>query len=147
MWNELIANLEVVNHNIVNNYFVHSTHCPHIFQKLFLTQEEAERDTIPADEGIHPNSDMDADSSNFNNTVCIVCRSLPVTRALLPCRHACICGLCFGKINLCPMCRAGIQSFFRLQDEPFLPGDEPSVSAELGQLSSWELIRAIFSAD
>ncbi|PFX27155.1 hypothetical protein AWC38_SpisGene8125 [Stylophora pistillata] len=39
-------------------------------------------------------ANFSATSSDLHNAVCVVCRELPVTRAFLPCRHACICGLC-----------------------------------------------------
>ncbi|XP_064623172.1 cell growth regulator with RING finger domain protein 1-like [Lineus longissimus] len=45
---------------------------------------------------------------------CVVCQNARASRALLPCRHACICGSCFKKVDKCPMCRGNIDSFFFL---------------------------------
>lgn len=85
-------------------------------------------------------------SYELSNAVCIVCRALPVTRAFLPCRHACICGLCFQKLSYCPMCRGSIQSYFKVQDEPFIDDAESDVSTELKRMSVGEILRGVFSA-
>ena len=85
-------------------------------------------------------------SSELSNAVCIVCRALPVTRAFLPCRHACICGLCFQKLSYCPMCQGPIQSYFKVQDEPFIGDAESDVSTELKSMSVGEILRGVFSA-
>lgn len=29
--------------------------------------------------------------------LCVVCQYFPLSRALLPCRHTCVCAVCFGK--------------------------------------------------
>lgn len=31
--------------------------------------------------------------------LCVVCHYFPLSRALLPCRHTCICAICFCKYN------------------------------------------------
>ncbi len=52
-------------------------------------------------------------------TRCVVCQDLPVTRVTFPCRHACVCRRCFGRLrSRCPMCRTYIQSYFLLESEP-----------------------------
>lgn len=28
--------------------------------------------------------------------LCVVCHYFPLSRALLPCRHTCVCAICFG---------------------------------------------------
>ncbi|KAL9952387.1 hypothetical protein ACROYT_G039637 [Oculina patagonica] len=84
--------------------------------------------------------------SDLINAVCIVCRALPVTRAFLPCRHACVCGLCFQQLKYCPMCRGVIQSYFKVQDEPFIDDAESDVSTELNRMSVGEILRGVFSA-
>lgn len=53
--------------------------------------------------------------------VCIVCHYFPLSRALLPCRHTCICAICFAKLNRCPMCRAPITSYFCIRAEDYIP--------------------------
>jgi len=44
--------------------------------------------------------------------LCVVCQVSPVERALLPCRHACICNGCFAVLLNCPLCRTFITSSF-----------------------------------
>ena len=43
---------------------------------------------------------------------CVVCRDIPVTRLLLPCRHTCTCDDCTENIidGHCPMCGAVVAS-------------------------------------
>lgn len=53
--------------------------------------------------------------------VCIVCHYFPLSRALLPCRHTCICAICFSKLSRCPMCRAPISSYFCIRQEDYIP--------------------------
>ncbi|CAB3248748.1 unnamed protein product [Arctia plantaginis] len=52
--------------------------------------------------------------------LCCVCASQPLSRALLPCRHACLCASCLPKLDKCPICRSVITSYFciRNDDEP-----------------------------
>ncbi|XP_015783000.1 cell growth regulator with RING finger domain protein 1-like [Tetranychus urticae] len=45
-------------------------------------------------------------------TMCVICQDKAISRALLPCRHACICCDCYGLIDKCPLCRSYIRSFF-----------------------------------
>lgn len=44
--------------------------------------------------------------------LCVVCTEKPVSRVVLPCKHACMCNSCFQLMFICPMCRADVQSFF-----------------------------------
>uniref|UniRef100_A0A2M4BPW9 Putative cell growth regulator with ring finger domain protein 1 n=1 Tax=Anopheles marajoara TaxID=58244 RepID=A0A2M4BPW9_9DIPT len=53
--------------------------------------------------------------------LCVVCHYFPLSRALLPCRHTCICAVCFSKLDRCPMCRATITSYFCIRTEEYLP--------------------------
>ncbi|XP_014260678.1 cell growth regulator with RING finger domain protein 1-like isoform X2 [Cimex lectularius] len=53
--------------------------------------------------------------------LCVVCQYFPLSRALLPCRHTCICASCFGKLDTCPMCRTPIKSYFCIRSEEYLP--------------------------
>ncbi|RZF34232.1 hypothetical protein LSTR_LSTR016998 [Laodelphax striatellus] len=53
--------------------------------------------------------------------LCVVCQYFPLSRALLPCRHTCICASCFGKLDTCPMCRSPIKSYFCIRSEEYLP--------------------------
>ncbi|XP_039282160.1 cell growth regulator with RING finger domain protein 1 isoform X2 [Nilaparvata lugens] len=71
------------------------------------------------------------DSMTWNNSaaaaataveqLCVVCQYFPLSRALLPCRHTCICASCFGKLDTCPMCRSPIKSYFCIRSEEYLP--------------------------
>lgn len=59
-------------------------------------------------------SDRSDTSDNFED--CIVCQSLSISYALLPCRHACVCHVCLKKIgDRCPMCRGGIEMYFKVK--------------------------------
>uniref|UniRef100_A0A336N1J5 CSON004643 protein n=2 Tax=Culicoides sonorensis TaxID=179676 RepID=A0A336N1J5_CULSO len=53
--------------------------------------------------------------------LCVVCQYFPLSRALLPCRHTCICAVCFSKLDRCPMCRAPITSYFCIRSEDYVP--------------------------
>ena len=45
------------------------------------------------------------------NGTCVVCRDIPVTRLLLPCRHTCTCDQCSEDLDgHCPMCGAVVTS-------------------------------------
>ncbi|XP_072031359.1 cell growth regulator with RING finger domain protein 1-like [Amphiura filiformis] len=48
---------------------------------------------------------------------CTVCQNAPISRVILPCRHACICTSCFPLVTRCPMCRGVIHSFFSLSTD------------------------------
>lgn len=52
---------------------------------------------------------------------CIVCQNQPLNCVLLPCRHTCVCRMCFEKLDRCPMCRSHIESFFILTKEDDIP--------------------------
>ncbi|CAH2044641.1 unnamed protein product, partial [Iphiclides podalirius] len=49
--------------------------------------------------------------------LCCVCAAAPLSRALLPCRHACLCARCLPKLDKCPMCRSAISSYFSIRSE------------------------------
>ena len=95
---------------------------------------------------IPESANFSATSTDLLNAVCVVCRELPVTRAFLPCRHACICGLCSRHLRYCPMCREFIQSYFKVQDEPFIDQGDSDASSELKKLSVSEILRGVFTA-
>ncbi|CAH1981179.1 unnamed protein product, partial [Acanthoscelides obtectus] len=65
------------------------------------------------------------EDSTFWNTsgeqLCVVCQYFPLSRALLPCRHTCICASCFDKLDRCPMCRGPIKSYFCIRGEEYMP--------------------------
>nr|CAD7266574.1 unnamed protein product [Timema shepardi] len=60
--------------------------------------------------------------------LCVVCQCFPLSRALLPCRHTCICASCFIKVDRCPMCRSPIRSYFCVRGEEYMPGEPAGTS-------------------
>ncbi|XP_059048024.1 cell growth regulator with RING finger domain protein 1-like [Achroia grisella] len=64
--------------------------------------------------------DAEGVSAGPLEALCCVCAARPLSRALLPCRHACLCARCFPKLDKCPICRSVITSYFciRNDDEP-----------------------------
>lgn len=56
----------------------------------------------------------------FPTILCAVCQAFPVSRAILPCAHLCVCYFCFEKVSRCPICRGPIQLFFRTQSETYV---------------------------
>jgi len=55
--------------------------------------------------------------------LCVVCQYFPLSRALLPCRHTCVCAVCFEKLDRCPMCRSPFDAFFTVRAEDYFPTD------------------------
>lgn len=62
-----------------------------------------------------PEVSLDQDLNK--TTLCVICLDNNISRALLPCRHACICGKCYAQIDRCPICRSYISSFFYICNE------------------------------
>ncbi|XP_001945098.2 cell growth regulator with RING finger domain protein 1 isoform X1 [Acyrthosiphon pisum] len=74
--------------------------------------------------------------------LCVVCQYYPLSRALLPCRHTCICASCFGKLETCPMCRSPIKSYFCVRNEDYLADcalglEKTGASAKRQAFSQW----------
>lgn len=100
-----------------------------------------------------PQVEVNSYKTTNDNDLCVICHSWPVTRALLPCRHACICGSCFKRTKLCPLCRNVINSFLVTGDESQLPIDPPAeedineeTSRQLNDMGAIELLRAVWNA-
>ncbi|CAL8316524.1 unnamed protein product [Merluccius merluccius] len=53
---------------------------------------------------------------------CVVCQNGAINRALLPCRHACVCDACVSRFQHCPICRAFVMESFALSQEPAAAG-------------------------
>ncbi|XP_017784171.1 PREDICTED: cell growth regulator with RING finger domain protein 1-like isoform X1 [Nicrophorus vespilloides] len=68
-----------------------------------------------------PTSDDSAIWNSSGEQLCVVCQYFPLSRALLPCRHTCICASCFDKLDRCPMCRGSIKSYFCIRGEEYMP--------------------------
>ena len=64
-------------------------------------------------------------SPSYEHQLCVVCQYFPLSRALLPCRHTCICASCFSKLDRCPMCRGPITSYFCIRSEEYLNSSCP----------------------
>ncbi|XP_032221819.2 cell growth regulator with RING finger domain protein 1 isoform X1 [Nematostella vectensis] len=106
-------------------------------KKLFVNEEE---------EPIYSPPETPLSQQRSTHGTCIICQNLPVTRALLPCRHACVCGSCFSRLgSMCPLCRQVIRSYFLTQEEPNFV-DTLDTSRDMNKMSTLELIRGIFSA-
>lgn len=81
-------------------------------------------------------------NSGLQEQLCVVCQYYPLSRALLPCRHTCICASCFGKLETCPMCRSPIKSYFCVRTEDYLADctlglEKTSASAKRQAVSQW----------
>lgn len=50
-----------------------------------------------------------------SSDLCVICRDTPVTRVVLPCRHACYCPACFDRVINCSMCTADIKTYFCIE--------------------------------
>ena len=94
----------------------------------------------------------DSNTSSLQQQLCIVCQTHPVTRTILPCKHACLCKICYLKIkdDICPICRSPIHSFFVLRDESFLPRTEDEerddISRDIRRMGLWEFVKAVWNA-
>lgn len=69
--------------------------------------------------------------------LCVVCQFFPLSRALLPCRHTCICASCFEKLDRCPMCRSPIKSYFCIRGEEYMPSEPKKTSTKLPTALQW----------
>lgn len=123
-------------HVIISNYFslnlsivvklVSSSLCAIVLQQLYLatgnplTYEEDDRPVVVGEQ------------------LCVVCQFFPLSRALLPCRHTCVCASCFAKLESCPMCRSPINSYFCIRSEEYLPeSDVHAAPSKPEPISQW----------
>ncbi|XP_030754436.1 cell growth regulator with RING finger domain protein 1-like [Sitophilus oryzae] len=67
-----------------------------------------------------PNNEDSTFWNSSGEQLCVVCQTYPLSRALLPCRHTCICASCFNKLERCPMCRGPIKSYFCIRGEEYM---------------------------
>lgn len=68
----------------------------------------------------------DKQSEESARSICVICQDEPIERALLPCRHACVCGECYNLIDKCPLCRSYITSFFEINEAQVIHPEETS---------------------
>lgn len=88
---------------------------------------------VPMEEAVGNEEGRSSDEPSNPVPVCVVCQASSATHALLPCRHTCVCGVCFSKLDACPMCRRRIISFFMVGEES---RTEPEMSEDtLGEAS------------
>lgn len=78
-------------------------HKPHDMKNLYVSRDSEVASTGDGGEGAQSAADLG---------LCVVCQSSAVERALLPCRHACVCNGCFAVLLHCPLCRTFITSSF-----------------------------------
>ncbi|GLH03435.1 Death-associated inhibitor of apoptosis 1 [Gryllus bimaculatus] len=69
--------------------------------------------------------------------LCVVCQYFPLSRALLPCRHTCICASCFSKLDRCPMCRSPIRSYFCIRGEDYMPSEPCAPATKPPPMLQW----------
>ena len=81
-----------------------------------------------------PETNIDEDLNK--TTLCVICLDNDISRVLLPCRHACICGICYNLIDKCPICRSYIRSFFYIRNEFESKPEQESEKAENAKASS-----------
>ncbi|KAK7086603.1 hypothetical protein SK128_017040 [Halocaridina rubra] len=73
---------------------------------------------------------------------CVVCQTRRITRALLPCRHVCICSTCCGRLETCPMCRSRFLAFFLVAPETEDSDDSTLDSEDTEPASVWQRMYA-----
>ncbi|XP_068085986.1 cell growth regulator with RING finger domain protein 1 isoform X2 [Anabrus simplex] len=75
--------------------------------------------------------------ASASEQLCVVCQYFPLSRALLPCRHTCICASCFGKLDRCPMCRSPIRSYFCIRGEEYMPVETSAPTTKPPPIMQW----------
>lgn len=84
------------------------------------TTTSTRESTMPED-----NTEEDEEEDIPLEEACVVCQSKRTTRALLPCRHVCVCDSCCSRLDNCPMCRTRILAYFLVAPEnPTNSGEE-----------------------
>lgn len=81
-------------------------------KQLYLASEDPEN--------VNMEKDLNLLGREKSPQLCVVCLNLPLSRALLPCRHTCVCGSCFNRLKCCPLCRSPIRSYFCIRNEDYL---------------------------
>ncbi|XP_071548231.1 cell growth regulator with RING finger domain protein 1-like [Panulirus ornatus] len=103
-------------------------------------QGETNRNVDLPDEVVGANqvqSDVKEEEEVPIEEACIVCQTKRTTRALLPCRHVCVCDTCCGRLDNCPMCRARILAYFLVAPENPEFIDENETAEVLEPPSAW----------
>ncbi|CAG7680438.1 unnamed protein product [Allacma fusca] len=92
-----------------------------LLKPLYLVEDDTLLDDESANQENAAAEDLSLGTSpnSFPGVSCSVCQTLPVSRAILPCGHVCLCVQCFEKVERCPICRGEMQFFFRTRDEDY----------------------------
>lgn len=116
------AELDSCQHIVMVTALVHlkDEHCTaesHIFSQLVRTPHHKPHDMknlyVSRDSEVPSTPDIGEDAQTASDLgLCVVCQSSAVERALLPCRHTCVCNGCFAVLLHCPLCRTFITSSF-----------------------------------
>lgn len=80
---------------------------PHLLKTMFVANAGDHIASGDGDRKAEPQCDEEP-------ALCVVCQNAPVDRVLLPCRHCCVCVVCFPRLSRCPMCRSHINAYFEL---------------------------------
>ncbi|KAK2191921.1 hypothetical protein NP493_42g03011 [Ridgeia piscesae] len=81
---------------------------PLLLKTLFVANTDDHAASGDGDRQAAPRDDKES-------TLCVVCQNAEVDRVLLPCRHCCVCAVCFPRLSRCPMCRSQINTYFDLK--------------------------------
>ncbi|KAG7161836.1 cell growth regulator with RING finger domain protein 1-like [Homarus americanus] len=107
------------------------------------SQKSEDRNSDSSDEEVEVESKGTSNDINEEEAevpleeACVVCQTKKTTRALLPCRHVCVCDVCCGRLDNCPMCRARILAYFLVAPEDSLSVSEDETVEVLEPPSAW----------
>jgi len=85
----------------------------HRLQPLYVVDGNSEAESLSS---INSQTNESTDQP-FATVTCTVCQAAPVSRAIVPCGHVCLCSQCFGKVISCPVCRGPIHYYFKTREE------------------------------
>ncbi|XP_068229025.1 cell growth regulator with RING finger domain protein 1-like [Palaemon carinicauda] len=107
------------------------------------SNEETTQDVNDDTKGNSDVDKVDSEDSDDNDIpieeACVVCQTNRITRALLPCRHVCVCRSCCSRLETCPMCRTRFEAYFLVSPEDEEPDDQEE-SIEQDTRSTWQRI-------
>ncbi|XP_014280051.1 cell growth regulator with RING finger domain protein 1 isoform X2 [Halyomorpha halys] len=98
--------------SIISQYLKQANGQVSRLKQLYLASDDPEN--------VNLENDLNFVEREKSKQLCVVCLNLPLSRALLPCRHTCVCGSCFDRLKSCPLCRSPIRSYFCIRSEDYL---------------------------
>ncbi|CAH1393378.1 unnamed protein product [Nezara viridula] len=107
--NESVSQLPI---SIISQYLKQANGQVSRLKQLYLANDDPEN--------VNMEKDLNRLGRERSQHICVVCLNLPISRALLPCRHTCVCGSCFNRLKCCPLCRSPIRSYFCIRNEDYL---------------------------